>query len=83
MIRRYFLASVSAQILHIGPITPTALDYTVCGHLIVKGPKGSWIDKGMIADSSRERLPLDVCKACDRMKDADSMKHTAQTGRGA
>lgn len=51
MIRRYFVASAHARILHIGPVRPSALDRTACGHIIDRA--AGWQDVG--PESRRER----------------------------
>lgn len=74
MIRRYFKASAGAKILHLGPVKPGALDRTVCGHIIDRAH--GWQDAGLKADGNGTPEGLDVCRSCDRMKDAGTMSHT-------
>lgn len=81
MIRRYYKASATAKIAHIGPVWTSALDRTVCGHIIVTP---QWVSLGVLADNSPARAQLEVCRSCDRMKDADTMTtHRAPEGQGS
>lgn len=78
MIRRYYKASATATIAHIGPVWSNALDRTVCQHIIVMPP---WVSIGVLADNSPARAKLEVCRTCERNKDAETA--TPDRARGA
>lgn len=76
MIRRYFKAGPAARILHIGPVRPSALDRTACGHIIDGG--AGWQDMGIKADGNGTPGGLDICRACERKKDASAFAGEAR-----